>query len=145
MLDADDRVLLVHFVFPDRSFWSTPGGGIEPGETREVAIRRELCEEVGLVDVELGPVIWERTHLFEFAGFSGQYEQIFMVRAPANVGQPSFSAQELLAEGLTESRWWSLDEIEEASDEVFSPIRLGPLLSTLLESGPPNEIVDTGV
>jgi 8-oxo-dGTP diphosphatase len=108
VLDDDDRILLVHFQFPDRTLWATPGGGVEPGESLEVAIRRELHEEVGLVNVELGPIIWERTHMFPFAEFSGQHEKFFFVRTSTNVINPSFSKGELLAERLTASRWWSV-------------------------------------
>ena len=32
-----------------RSAWTFPGGGIRQGETPEVAARRELAEEIGLV------------------------------------------------------------------------------------------------
>jgi len=144
VLDVDDRILLVHFEFPDWTLWATPGGGVEPGETLEDAIRRELHEEVGLVDVELGPVIWERTHVFPFANFSGQHEKFFLVRTSTNAINPAFSQQELLAERLTAARWWSVQEIREASDEPFAPRQLASLLETLLHQGPPGQLVDTG-
>ena len=145
MLDDDDRILLVHFEFPDWTLWATPGGGVEPGETLETAIRRELLEEVGLVDVDLGPVIWERTHVFPFAEFSGQYEKFFLIRTSTSVINPSFSQQELLAERLTASRWWTVQEIREARDELMAPRQLASLLEMLLTEGPPSEVVDTGV
>ena len=33
----------------DRRAWNFPGGGIRPGETPELAARRELTEEIGLI------------------------------------------------------------------------------------------------
>jgi 8-oxo-dGTP diphosphatase len=144
VLDDDDRILLVHFQFSDRTLWATPGGGVEPGETLEAAIRRELHEEVGIVDVELGPVIWERTHVFSFAEFSGQHEKFFLVRTSTNEINPQFSQRELLAERLTAARWWSVQELRDASDERFAPRQLASLLEALLTEGAPREVIDTG-
>lgn len=145
VLDDDDRVLLVHFQFPTWTLWATPGGGVESDETLETAIRRELLEEVGLRDVELGPIIWERTHEFPFAVFSGQHEKFFLVRTSTSAVEPLLSKEELLAEHVTASRWWSVQEIREERDELFAPRDLASLLESLIMDGAPEAVIDTGV
>jgi 8-oxo-dGTP pyrophosphatase MutT (NUDIX family) len=52
------EVLLMRIRHPDReeSFWIAPGGGLEPGETVETGLRRELLEELGLTQFEIGPL-----------------------------------------------------------------------------------------
>jgi ADP-ribose pyrophosphatase YjhB (NUDIX family) len=85
ILDPDDRLLLVRFVHPQtgEEFWTTPGGGLDPGEGLEDGLRRELREETGLEDPEIGPVIWTRREVFEWAGETlDQRERIVLVRAP---------------------------------------------------------------
>jgi 8-oxo-dGTP pyrophosphatase MutT (NUDIX family) len=143
VLDPDDRILLVRFVEPIRqdSWWATPGGGLE-GESVEEALRRELREEAGLVEFELGPTVWTRRHSFMWDGRElDQRETFIVVRAEAFEPQPSV---DLVAEFVHELRWWTLDELERSSEQ-FAPRRLAAHLRDLLEQGPPPEVVDVGV
>ena len=52
-------------VFPGQ--WALPGGGIEPGEHMEDALRREIREEVGLEISNIRPLLFK----------DGQYAKLF--------------------------------------------------------------------
>ena len=146
VLDPADRILLVRFQFPARTVWATPGGGIDHGETHEQAIVRELAEEAGLEEVELGPWIWTRTHVFPFESgrWDGQQERYVLVRTPAFEPAPRFTPDELAAEFVTAVRWWTQAELA-AAEVVFAPRRLPELVAALLRDGAPGESVDVGV
>ena len=146
VLDPDDRILLVRFTFPAGDVWATPGGGIDEGESAEDAIRRELTEETGLENVELGPWIWVREHVFPFLDgkWDGQSEQYVLVRTERFDPVPRFTAEQLLAEYVGGLRWWTLTELT-ASEQLFAPRRLPELLASLLREGPPEEPLDVGV
>jgi 8-oxo-dGTP diphosphatase len=146
VLDPADRVLLVRFQFPARTVWATPGGGVDHGETHEQAIVRELAEEAGLEEVELGPWIWTRTHVFPFESgrWDGQQERYVLVRTPAFEPAPRFTPAELAAEFVTAVRWWTQAELA-AAEELFAPRRLPELVAALLRDGPPGEPIDAGV
>ncbi len=80
-MDESDRILLVRFWDGDQSWWCTPGGGVELGETDESAALRELREELGEADVQLGPCIWTRRHVGVFRGNPfDQSERIYLGR-----------------------------------------------------------------
>lgn len=145
VLDPDDRVLLVHWINEDNDVdvWLTPGGGLDEGEDVDDGLRRELREEAGLEGFEAGPTIWTRMHTFPWYGRTIEQRETFaLVRAPRFEPRPEAGALE--AEGVTEVRWWTLDELE-ASSATFAPRRLPELLRDLLGNGEPEKPIDVGV
>jgi 8-oxo-dGTP pyrophosphatase MutT (NUDIX family) len=146
VVDPDDRVLLVRFEFPGRTLWATPGGGIEPGESPENAIRRELEEETGFIPAEIGPVVWTRLHIVPFIGgqWDGQREQYHLIRTDAFTPTPRLSWEQLNAEYVFELRWWTQAELGEAA-ETFAPRRLPELVRSLISDGPPAHPIDAGI
>lgn len=143
IVDARERVLLVRFEQPvtHESWWATPGGGTD-GEDDETALRRELGEELGLVEYELGPLVWTRTHSFAWSRrLLCQSERIYLVRVDRHDARPTV---DLVAEGVAEVRWWTLDELERA-DVLFAPRRLVPCLRALLRDGAPMQPIDVGI
>ncbi|MFF5500306.1 NUDIX hydrolase [Streptomyces roseolus] len=142
LLDPDDRVLLLHGHEPDDpgdAWWFTPGGGVEGDETRAEAALRELAEETGLTDVELGPVLWRRHCSFPFAGRQWDQDEWYYLARTRHTGPvPGPRAlTELETRSLSGLRWWTCAELSAAHETVY-PIRLAGLLRTLLDEGPPS-------
>lgn len=146
ILDPAGRILLVRFEFPDRSVWACPGGGLEPGESHEAALRRELREEVGLELEELGPCVWTRTHIIPFLDgrWDGQVERFHLVETESFVPSPLLTVEQLRAEFVTDVRWWTPEELA-ASHEIHAPRRLPQLVVDLRERGAPPAPIDAGV
>lgn len=143
LLDEADRVLLVRFRDGDRSWWCTPGGGLEPGETDEAAALREIREELGHDSVELGPCLWTRRHIGVFRGRPfDQSERIYLGRVAAFEPCPSHEA--LREHGPDDIRWWTLDELAKSTEE-FAPRRLLTLTLDIVNAGPPEDPIDVGV
>ena len=149
VVDPDHHVLLVRFQFPGAHVWATPGGGMEPGEDAAATLRRELDEELGLLDVPIGPHIWDRLHIVAFLNgqWDGQRDRFYLVDGPAFDPRPRLTWEQLNAEHLFEIRWWSPAELAAfapTTTEFFAPRRLPELFATLLADGPPSSPIDTG-
>lgn len=109
----------------------------------EAAALRELREELGDADVQLGPCIWTRRHIGVFRGIPfDQSERIYLGRAAAF--EPRLSTTALLEHGPEDIRWWTVEQLASA-DAEFSPRQLPALVRGLLHDGPPADPVDVGV
>lgn len=139
LLDPENRILLLHGFEPadpaDR-WWFTPGGGLEGAETREQAALRELAEETGITEVELGPVLWQRSCAFPFDGRRWEQDEWYFLARTAQTAVEMSGLTELERRSVTGARWWTSEELLAARETVY-PTRLAELIRTLLDDGPP--------
>ncbi|MCP3984905.1 MAG: NUDIX hydrolase [bacterium] len=117
---GDEGVLLS--LRPELHGWELPGGTIDPGESPEAAVVREVREETGLeveIDWEVGT--WTRT------GFLPHTAWIFRCHPLGGTLTPSAETPEVV--------WWD----PEALPETLFPWYREPLVQGLAAAGPPVE------
>lgn len=139
LLDPEDRILLMHGFEPEdpaSTWWFTPGGGLEGDETREQAALRELAEETGITDVELGPLLWQRKCSFPFDGRRWEQDEWYFLARTTQTATDTSGQTGLERRSVAGLRWWTSAELSAARETVY-PTRLAELLRTLLDEGPP--------
>lgn len=110
--DDDDRLLLGHAAhWPQRRF-STLAGYVEPGESLEAAVRREVAEETAVV---VGEVVYRGSQPWPFPA---SLMLAFTARART-------TAVRVDGVEVTEARWFTRRELERAVAEgdVLLPMR----------------------
>jgi 8-oxo-dGTP pyrophosphatase MutT (NUDIX family) len=136
LLDPDDRILLMRARMPSNptgpSFWFTVGGGAEPGESPHETAAREVVEETGLLDAELGPIVWySEAILYDERRQPMRLIERFLVARTAGGALSRLGWQALEHQLVDELRWWSLDELR-ISDARIYPEGLAELLVDVL-------------
>ena len=143
LLDPADRVLLLHGfdpLEPGRQWWFTPGGGVEPGEDLRTAARREIEEETGIREVELGPLIARRSSAFSFDGRSFEQDEWYYLGRTGTTETDASGQTELERRSTDGLRWWSSAELSGTGETVY-PEALAGLLAAVLAGGAPAEPV----
>lgn len=153
LIDAEERVLLFRAELTGPAwdeaaggvFWITPGGGLNAGESWEEAARRELWEEIGLADCDLGAYAWHRQHTFFFPPdglWYTQQERYFVSRIASHTVATQHQ-EESEAAFMTAHRWWTAAELHESGERLV-PGNFAELFATLLADGPPAEPFEVG-
>lgn len=144
VLDPAGAVFMFRYDNPEVGVhWAMPGGGIDPGETPEQAALRELREETGWTDLDLGPVLCRWEHDFTRVDVPvRQYEHIFLAYGPHRDLQGDVAAAHA-ADRIQHGRWWPPAELA-ATTEALWPPQLPALLAAVEATGAPATPVDLG-
>jgi len=130
LLDPDDRVLLMRYDDepPNGVHWSTPGGGLNPGEDYASGAARELTEETGWHDIVLLGEIHQWTHTMEYDdAIVRQVERFFLARTSQPKREITGVGAMHARDGIAAWRWWTLAELD-ATAEAIWPAELPDLI-----------------
>jgi ADP-ribose pyrophosphatase YjhB (NUDIX family) len=114
LIDPEERVLLVRHSY--RPGWFFPGGGVEWGEPMELALARELEEEVGARLLDAPELLGVYAN---FASFPGDHIAVFVARRwvrrddhhSREITEARFFARRDLPDGTDAGTRRRLDEI----------------------------------
>jgi NAD+ diphosphatase len=121
LITRGDYALLGHSQrFPRASMYSTLAGFVEPGETLEEAVRREVFEEAG---IRVGAVHYHSSQPWPFPGniMLGFY------------GEGLTEAITIDPEEMLDVRWFSRDEISDPAAHDFALPRVDSIARRLIE------------
>jgi 8-oxo-dGTP pyrophosphatase MutT (NUDIX family) len=136
IVDDASRVLLFRYThrmgpLAGDDYWSTPGGGLEAGETFKQAALRELKEETGLNHSSIGDAVATREFTMQMPDgeFVTSEEKYFVIRAnDIALSQSAWTQTE--TDVIAEMRWWSDSDLLNARETVW-PENLRDMLATV--------------
>lgn len=144
LLTPENEILLMRIHAPQGGdpFWIAPGGGMEDSENVESALRRELREELGLLDFTIGALVWRRQHTFNWGDVRlCQREQFYIVHTNRFV--PHMTDQ-VEAQVLEQFRWWRIADLARTSEQL-TPRSLADIVERYLRDGAPLSLPDVEV
>ena len=101
VIEHEGKYLYVQHTY-GKSLWNFPGGGINQGETKEAAVRREIKEEVGITLNEI-KFLGEFTHVID-------YKQDMVYCFYARVEKDNFTKDN---REIAEAKWFPNEQLPE--------------------------------
>jgi len=101
--DNNGRILVVK---EGQDFWSLPGGGLEHGESAQGCLKREIKEEIGIEDVNIGEIVFSTNAYLD-------QRDIWMtwIVYKAEVASSHF----VFGDGVTDARYIHIKEIQDST------------------------------
>lgn len=107
-------------VLAGKTYWATPGGGVEHDETFAEAAIRELREETGMQNVQVSGPVGRREVSLQLP--DGErvlaVEQYFVVHTDTEtISRAGWTAEE--SEVMADHRWWSWEELSATTETIY--------------------------
>ena len=112
-----------------RSYWVIPGGGMEPGETEEESVRREMKEETNL-DVQVMSLLMDEP---DYPGGTYQRLKTYLCAPLKGEASPGFEPEPETARiyGIVEAKWFDLQSETYWGNELVNDPITYPQLARL--------------
>lgn len=137
IINEENEVLLFKFIFRDvvgeKVLWVTPGGGLDHHESFKEALLRELEEETGITNFEIGEWLWTRE--IEIKGKDGNflsYERYYLVHSAKVNNKVNLEKMTENEKGsLLDLRWVSIDQLKKIDKRELAPPDLAKLVENI--------------